>query len=142
MTLLSKPPLAFDYAKYGFRDEEHYTYKSAKGLNAQVVRTLSQMNGEPAWMLQRRLKALAIYFQKPVPLVGNWANAQLAALDDQDIYYYVRPGEQAETSWDAVPETIRTTFAKLGIPEAEQKFLAGVGAQYESEVVYHSLRAE
>jgi Fe-S cluster assembly protein SufB len=142
MTTLSKQQIAFDYSQYGFRDEEHYTYKSAKGLNEQVVRTLSQMKGEPAWMLTRRLKALAIYFKKPVPTTGNWANPKLAELDDQDIYYYVRPGEKVETSWDEVPDTIRTTFEKLGIPAAEQKFLAGVGAQYESEVVYHSLREE
>ncbi len=134
--------IEFDRSPYGFRDEEHYAYKSQKGLNEQVVRTLSRMKGEPAWMLQRRLKALAIYFKKPVPVSGTWANARLAELDDQDIYYYVRPGEQSSRSWDDVPETIRTTFEKLGIPEAEQKFLAGVGAQYESESVYHSLRAE
>jgi Fe-S cluster assembly protein SufB len=132
----------FEYTKYGFRDEEHYTYKSEKGLNEDVVRTLSAMKGEPEWMLKRRLKALAIYFKKPVPLTGMWANPRLAELDDQDIYYYVRPGEKAEKSWDDVPQNIRDTFEKLGIPEAEQKFLAGVGAQYESEVVYHSLRAE
>ncbi|HEY0607498.1 MAG TPA: Fe-S cluster assembly protein SufB [Herpetosiphonaceae bacterium] len=132
----------FEYTKYGFRDEEHYTYKSEKGLNEGVVRTLSAMKGEPEWMLKRRLKALAIYFKKPVPLTGMWANPRLAELDDQDIYYYVRPGEKAEKSWDDVPQNIRDTFEKLGIPEAEQKFLAGVGAQYESEVVYHSLRAE
>jgi Fe-S cluster assembly protein SufB len=126
----------FEYTKYGFRDEEHYTYKSEKGLNEDVVRTLSAMKGEPEWMLKRRLKALAIYFKKPVPLTGMWANPRLAELDDQDIYYYVRPGEKAEKSWDDVPQNIRDTFEKLGIPEAEQKFLAGVGAQYESEVVY------
>jgi len=132
----------FEYTKYGFRDEEHYTYKSEKGLNEGVVRTLSAMKGEPEWMLKRRLKALAIYFKKPIPLTGMWANPRLAELDDQDIYYYVRPGEKVEKSWDDVPQNIRDTFEKLGIPEAEQKFLAGVGAQYESEVVYHSLRAE
>ncbi len=134
--------ITFDYSKYGFRDEENYTYKSEKGLNEQVVRTLSGMKNEPAWMLKRRLKALEIYFSKPVPTKGNWANIKLAELDDQDIYYYVRPGEKTSKSWDDVPETIRTTFEKLGIPEAEQKFLAGVGAQYESESVYHSLREE
>ncbi|MDQ5850558.1 MAG: Fe-S cluster assembly protein SufB [Chloroflexota bacterium] len=142
MTTTPQQHVAFDYTRYGFRDEEHYTYKSEKGLNERVVRTLSQMKGEPEWMLKRRLKALEVYFKKPVPLAGNWANAKLAELDDQDIYYYVRPGEKAETSWDDVPANIRTTFEKLGIPEAERKFLAGVGAQYESEVVYHSLREE
>lgn len=142
MTTAPTQQVTFDYAKYGFRDEENYTYKSEKGLNEQVVRTLSKMKGEPEWMLKRRLKALAIYFSKPVPVSGTWGNPKLAELDDQDIYYYVRPGEKSEKSWDDVPENIRTTFEKLGIPEAEQKFLAGVGAQYESESVYHSLRAE
>ena len=142
MTIAPQQEVSFDYAKYGFRDEESYTYKSEKGLNEQVVRTISMMKNEPAWMLKRRLKALEIYLSKPVPTTGNWANAKLAELDDQDIYYYVRPGEKTSRSWDDVPETIRNTFEKLGIPEAEQKFLAGVGAQYESESVYHSLRAE
>jgi Fe-S cluster assembly protein SufB len=142
MATAPKPQIEFDYTKYGFRDEENYAYKSGKGLNEEVVRTLSKMKGEPEWMLKRRLKALEIFNSKPVPLAGNWANEKLAELDFQDIYYYVRPGEKAERSWDDVPENIRTTFEKLGIPEAEQKFLAGVGAQYESEVVYHSLREE
>src|ERR687883_305681 len=142
MATAPKQELEFDYSKYGFRDEAHYTYKSEKGLNENVVRTLSRMKGEPEWMLKRRLKALDIYFQKPVPTTGNWANAKLAELDDQNIYYYVRPGEKPGRSWDEVPENIRRTFEKLGIPEAERKFLAGVGAQYESEVVYHSLREE
>jgi Fe-S cluster assembly protein SufB len=142
MVTAPQQQIDFEYTKYGFRDEEHYTYKSEKGLNEGVVRTLSAMKGEPEWMLKRRLKALAIYLKKPVPLTGMWANPRLAELDDQDIYYYVRPGEKAEKSWDDVPQNIRDTFEKLGIPEAEQKFLAGVGAQYESEVVYHSLRAE
>src|SRR3712207_5623511 len=134
--------LEFDYAKYGFRDELEYNYKSEKGLNEAVVRTISKMKGEPEWMLKRRLKALDIYFSKPVPTKGTWANEALAELNDQEIYYYVRPGEKTSRSWDDVPETIRNTFEKLGIPEAEQKFLAGVGAQYESESIYHSLREE
>lgn len=142
MATAPKQQIDFDYSRYGFRDEEKYTYKAEKGLNEEVVRTLSSMKNEPEWMLKRRLRALDIYNKKPVPLVGNWANAELAELDDQDIYYYVRPGEKSSRSWDDVPETIRTTFEKLGIPEAERKFLAGVGAQYESESVYHSLRAE
>ena len=142
MTTAPKQQIDFDYTKYGFRDEENYTFKSEKGLNENVVRTLSKMKGEPEWMLKRRLKALDIFNKKPVPLKGAWANEKLADLDFQDIFYYVRPGEKAETNWEDVPEGIRNTFTKLGIPEAEQKFLAGVGAQYESEVVYHSLRAE
>ena len=142
MTTAPNQDIDFDYTKYGFRDDVEYNYKSEKGLNENVVRTLSQIKGEPEWMLKRRLRALETYFKKPVPTEGNWANMKLAELDDQDIYYYVRPGEKTSRSWDDVPETIRNTFEKLGIPEAEQKFLAGVGAQYESESVYHSLRAE
>src|SRR3712207_1213200 len=125
MTTAPKQEIEFDYSKYGFRDEVEYTYKSEKGLNENVVRTISKMKAEPEWMLKRRLKALDIYFKKPVPVVGNWANPQLAELNDQEIYYYVRPGEKAEKSWDDVPENIRQTFEKLGIPEAERKFLAG-----------------
>ncbi|MCA0352037.1 MAG: Fe-S cluster assembly protein SufB [Chloroflexi bacterium] len=134
--------IEFDYSKYGFRDEENYTFKSSKGLSADIVRTISEMKGEPEWMLQRRLKALEIFHKKPLPTTGVWANPRLVELDFQDIHYYVRPGERAENSWDDVPENIKNTFEKLGIPEAERKFLAGVGAQYESEVVYHSLREE
>ncbi len=134
--------LDFDYAKYGFREEENYIYKSPKGLNEQVVRELSAMKNEPEWMLQRRLKALRIFLQKPVPLTGMWANEELADLDYDQIHYFVRAGEKPQHDWDAVPQEIKNTFERLGIPEAERKFLAGVGAQYESEVVYHSLREE
>jgi Fe-S cluster assembly protein SufB len=134
--------LEFDYSKYGFRDEENYTFKSGKGLTPQVIKELSGMKGEPEWMLQRRMKAYDTFLKKPMPLVGTWANSDLANLDFDNIHYYVRPGEKVEKSWDDVPENIKNTFEKLGIPEAEQKFLAGVGAQYESEVVYHSLREE
>ena len=142
MTNPAQNQIEFDYSKYGFRDEENYTYKSAKGLNEEIVRTISRMKNEPEWMLQRRLKALDIFNKKPLPVTGMWANPKLAELDFQDIFYYVRPGEKSEKSWDDVPENIKNTFEKLGIPEAEQKFLAGVGAQYESESVYHSLREE
>jgi Fe-S cluster assembly protein SufB len=134
--------LQFDYSKYGFRDEENYAFKSGKGLTPQVIKDLSGMKGEPEWMLKRRLKAYDIFMQKPMPLKGTWANEDLASLNFDEIHYYVRPGEKVEKSWDDVPENIKNTFEKLGIPEAERKFLAGVGAQYESEVVYHSLREE
>ncbi|HMQ29797.1 MAG TPA: Fe-S cluster assembly protein SufB [Chloroflexaceae bacterium] len=134
--------LQFDYTKYGFRNEENYLFKAPKGLNERVVRELSGMKGEPEWMLKRRLKALEIFNKKPVPLAGMWANPELAGLNHDDIHYFVRAGERPQTDWDAVPQEIKDTFEKLGIPEAERKFLAGVGAQYESEVVYHSLREE
>jgi Fe-S cluster assembly protein SufB len=142
MTTAPKPELEFDYSKYGFRDEENYTFKSSKGLNEDIVREISRMKNEPEWMLKRRLKALDIFNKKPLPLEGMWANKELAELNFDDIHYFVRPGEKPAGDWEAVPESIRRTFEKLGIPEAERKFLAGVGAQYESEVVYHSLREE
>ena len=134
--------LEFDYSKYGFHEEENYVFKSGKGLNEAVVRELSGMKGEPEWMLRRRLQALKIFQQKETPLKGAWANEELAELNYDDIHYFVRAGEKPQTDWDAVPAEIKNTFEKLGIPEAERKFLAGVGAQYESEVVYHSLREE
>src|SRR5438552_12495017 len=134
--------LKFDYSKYGFHDEEQYVFKSGKGLNEGVVRELSGMKGEPDWMLKRRLQALEIFRKKPVPLVGAWANEELAELDYDNIHYFVRAGDKPQTDWDAVPAEIKNTFEKLGIPEAERKFPAGGGAQYESEVVYHSLREE
>jgi Fe-S cluster assembly protein SufB len=134
--------LDFDYSRYGFRDEEKYLFKAEKGLTEKVVRELSGMKGEPEWMLRRRLQALEIFFKKPTPISGLWGNPELAELDYNDIHYFVRAGEKPQNDWDAVPAEIKNTFEKLGIPEAERKFLAGVGAQYESEVVYHSLREE
>jgi Fe-S cluster assembly protein SufB len=134
--------LSFDYSKYGFRQEENYVFKSGKGLSEEVVRELSMMKGEPEWMLKRRLQALAIFYSKPTPIDGAWGNPDLLDLNYDDIHYFVRAGDKPATDWDAVPEEIKNTFERLGIPEAERKFLAGVGAQYESEVVYHSLREE
>ncbi|MBP8997360.1 MAG: Fe-S cluster assembly protein SufB [Anaerolineaceae bacterium] len=126
-----------DY-QYGFKDPETYVYKSEKGLSEAVVRKISAMKQEPEWMLEFRLKALRHFMQRPMPAWGP----DLSGLDLEDIYYYVRPAEASEKNWDDVPETIRNTFDKLGIPEAEQKFLAGVGAQYESEMVYHSIQEQ
>lgn len=126
-----------DY-KYGFSDAEDYVFKSGKGLTPELIREISRMKEEPEWMLEIRLKAYEIYLQKPMPTWG----ADLSGIDFDDIHYYVRPSEKAETDWDDVPEYIKNTFDKLGIPEAERKFLAGVSAQYESEVVYHSIRED
>jgi Fe-S cluster assembly protein SufB len=142
MTTSETANLQFDYSKYGFRQEERYIYKSPQGLNEKIVREISGMKDEPEWMLKRRLKALELFQKKPVPLLGTWANEDLAGLDYDDIHYFVRADERPQKDWDAVPQEIKDTFEKLGIPEAERKFLAGVGAQYESEVVYHSLREE
>jgi len=124
-----------DY-QYGFKDPETFVYKSEKGLNEQVVRKISSMKQEPEWMLNFRLKALEHFIARPMPTWGP----DLSGLDLDDIYYYVRPSEANERNWEDVPDTIRNTFDKLGIPDAEQKFLAGVGAQYESEMVYHSIQ--
>ncbi len=128
-----------EYAeKYGFRDVEDYAYKSGKGLTREVVAKISSLKGEPEWMLEYRLKALDIYEGKPVPTWG----ADLSAIDYDDIHYYIRPTESEERTWDDVPENIKKTFDRLGVPEAERKFLAGLGAQYESEMVYHSIRED
>lgn len=122
--------------KYGFRDPDTYVFKSRKGLDQEIVEQISHMKGEPQWMLDFRLKAFEHYRQRPMPTWGG----DLSKLDLDNIYYYVKPTEQESQSWDDVPETIKNTFDKLGIPEAEQKFLAGVGAQYESEMVYHKIQ--
>ncbi len=123
--------------KYDFRNEEKYVFKARKGLNREVVAEISEMKGEPAWMREFRLKALEIFYSKPMP---HWGGN--IAINFDDIYYYMKPTEGQVKSWDEVPAEIKSTFDKLGIPEAEKKFLAGVKAQYESEVVYGSLKVE
>jgi len=135
---MSVSELEFGQYKYGFRDEEDYVFKAEKGIDAEKVAAISEMKGEPEWMRDFRLKAYDYFKKRPVPTWG----ADLSDMDFEDIYYYIRPTEKASKSWDEVPEYIKDTFEKLGIPEAERKFLAGVGAQYESEVVYHSLRED
>lgn len=122
--------------QYGFSDPDVSVFKTRKGLDKEVVEQISHMKGEPQWMLDFRLKALDHFVKRPIPTWG----ADLSKLDLENIYYYVKPAEMAGKSWDDVPETIKNTFDRLGIPEAEQKFLAGVGAQYESEMVYHSIQ--
>lgn len=124
-----------DY-KYGFNDPDVSVYKTRKGLDEDVVKMISSLKHEPDWMLEFRLKALKHFQSRPIPAWG----ADLSKLNLDEIYYYVKPSESESKSWDDVPETIKNTFDKLGIPEAEQKFLAGVGAQYESEMVYHSIQ--
>ncbi len=123
--------------KYDFRNEEHYVYRTRKGLDERVVAEISEIKGEPAWMRQFRLDSLKIFQSKPVPHWGGNID-----INFQDVYYYIRPTDRQEKNWDDVPEDIKRTFDKLGIPEAEKKYLAGVKAQYESEVVYGSLREE
>ncbi|HSL46377.1 MAG TPA: Fe-S cluster assembly protein SufB [Anaerolineales bacterium] len=123
--------------KYGFHDrDDNYTFKSQKGLNREVVENISRMKGEPDWMLEFRLKALEHFQKRPMP---NWGPT-LKDLNFDEIYFYVKPTEKSEKSWDDVPDDIKRTFDRLGVPEAERKFLAGLGAQYESEMVYHSIQ--
>ncbi len=136
--MVAKPQIDIGEYRYGFRDEEDYVFKSGKGLSRQVVEEISAMKDEPDWMRDFRLKALDHFEKRPMP---NWG-ADLSDIDFNDIYYYIRPTEKQGKTWDEVPEYIKNTFEKLGIPEAERKFLAGVGAQYESEVIYHSLRED
>ncbi|MGB7117583.1 MAG: Fe-S cluster assembly protein SufB [Anaerolineales bacterium] len=124
-----------DY-QFGFKDPETYVFKSRIGLDREIVEQISAMKGEPKWMLDFRLKAFKHFQKRPMPTWGG----DLSELDLDNIYYYVKPAEAESKSWDDVPETIKNTFEKLGIPEAEQKFLAGVGAQYESEMVYHQIQ--
>jgi len=123
-----------DY-KYGFHDSDTSVFKSERGLNREIVEKISSMKGEPQWMLDFRIKALDHFLKRPIPTWGP----DLSKLDLDNIFYYVRPAEAESRSWEDVPETIKNTFDKLGIPEAERKFLAGVGAQYESEMVYHKI---
>lgn len=130
--------LEFEEYKYGFRDEHKAIFQSGKGLTQEVVRTISEMKGEPEWMLKFRLKALEQFNKMPMPTWGG----NMDDLDFNEIQYYVKPSEKQGKTWEEVPEEIKATFDKLGIPEAEQKFLAGVSAQYESEVVYHSMQED
>jgi len=128
-----------DY-KFGFSDPENYVFKSRKGLDREIVAEISFMKKEPEWMKEARLKALDIFFKKPMP---NWGDTELMGqIDFQNMYYYLKPTEKIAADWSNVPEDIKRTFDKIGIPEAEQKFLAGVTAQYDSEAVYHSIKKE
>jgi Fe-S cluster assembly protein SufB len=124
--------------EYGFHDEENAVFRTERGLTHAVIDQISDQKNEPAWMREFRHKALDIFLAKPMPTWG----ADLSGIDFDEITYYLKPSAGTENNWDNVPENIKRTFDRLGIPEAERKFLAGVGAQYDSEVVYHSLRKE
>ena len=128
-----------DYTKYDFKDStEMYVHLSKKGLSKETVIEISKMKNEPQWMLDFRIRSYEIFMEKPMPTWGG----DLSVIDFQNIYYYAKASDKTEKNWDDVPDNVKNTFDKLGIPEAEKKFLAGVGAQYESEVVYHSLRED
>ncbi|MBB6097568.1 Fe-S cluster assembly protein SufB [Deinobacterium chartae] len=124
--------------EYGFSQPEKYALKAPKGLSREVVEMISKAKEEPQWMLDFRLRALDIYNAKPMP---EWG-ADLSGLNLDEIYYYIKPEGYNARTWDDVPDDIKATFDRLGIPEAERAALAGVGAQYESEMVYHNLKEE
>lgn len=127
-----------DEYKYGFKDEDVSIYKTNKGLNEDVIRAISHKKNEPSWMLEFRLKCFEYFKKAPLPNYGP----DLSNLEYDDYTYFIRSSEDVSNKWEDVPETIKDTFDKLGIPEAEHKFLAGVSTQYESEVVYHNMLQE
>src|SRR5208282_3572568 len=137
--LATKQVMDVDYTKYNFRDsDESYEYKFPKGLTREVVERISKIKKEPDWMLEFRLRSYDHFLKRPLPMWGG----ELTRLKFDDMVYYASPTEKKSRTWEDVPPYIKDTFDKLGIPEAERKFLGGVGAQYESEVVYHSLRED
>jgi len=126
--------------KFGFHDpESDYAFKAPKGLTRELVEQISEFKNEPQWMREFRLKALEHFLSRPQP---TWGSPMLAEVDYDNIHYFVRASEKSSKTWDDVPDDIKKTFDRLGIPEAERKFLSGVGAQYESEVVYHQVRED
>jgi Fe-S cluster assembly protein SufB len=135
---LSRTVINEDYSKYDFKDPEEFVFRSQRGLTRSTVEEISKMKNEPDWMLNFRLKAYDYFMDRPMPSWGG----DLSNIDFDNIYYYAKPTDKMGRDWNDVPENIKRTFEKLGIPEAERKFLGGVGAQYESEVVYHSLRED
>jgi len=137
MATQPKIDVGTDYKeKYGFFVPEDYVFKAKRGLNPEIVKEISFMKGEPEWMTKFRLRSLEIFRKKPMP---NWG-ADLSVIDFENIFYYLRASEKQSKSWEDLPPDIKATYDRLGVPEAERKFLAGVSAQYESEVVYHSLQ--
>ncbi len=137
MSDINKDIPSGEYA-YGFNDGDVSVYKTTTGLNEDIVREISKIKNEPEWMLEFRLKALRHFEKTPMP---SWG-VDLSDLRFDDYTYYIKPSQRQEKSWDEVPEKIKDTFDRLGIPEAEQKFLSGVSTQYESEVVYHNMLQE
>ena len=141
--MATKPNVSIneEYDKlYGFHMPERSVFKVEPGLDETKVKQISGMKEEPAWMLENRLRAYRHFERKPMPV---WANTELLnSIKFDSIYYYLKPTEKKEDSWDEVPAEIKETFDRLGIPEAERKFLAGVSAQYDSETVYHSMRED
>lgn len=135
---MNKNEEMFSDYQYGFSDVDVSIFKTEQGLTKEIVETISKKKNEPKWMLDYRLNALKEFYKMPMPTWGG----DLSELDFEDMTYYVKPSEKTERNWDEVPIEIKNTFEKLGIPEAEQKYLAGVSAQYESEVVYHNMHKQ
>ncbi|MCY4518797.1 MAG: Fe-S cluster assembly protein SufB [Acidimicrobiaceae bacterium] len=140
MTDTAQPAVGIDLGKYklGWSDEEDYVFKPRKGLNEEIIREMSALKKEPQWMLDFRLRAYKIFQRKPMP---NWGG-DMSQIYFDEIYYYIKPTEGQVDAWEELPDSVKDTYEKLGIPEAERKYLAGVTAQYESEVVYHRNRED
>ena len=136
----AEPTVGIDLGKYqlGWSDEEDYVFKPRKGLDEEIIREMSGLKNEPQWMLDFRLRAYKIFQRKPMP---NWGG-DMSEIYFDDIYYYIKPTEGQVDAWEELPDSVKDTYEKLGIPEAERKYLAGVTAQYESEVVYHRNRED
>jgi Fe-S cluster assembly protein SufB len=127
-----------DEYKYGFADKDVSIYRTKKGITKEIVEEISRIKGEPDWMREFRVKSYEAFVEKKMP---EWG-ADLSGIDFDEYTYYIKPSERMEKSWDDVPETIKATFKKLGLPEAEQKYLSGISPQYDSEVVYHNMLKE
>ena len=136
--MVSQPDIQDRRAEYGFHDDIVYLHEAKRGLTRETVQEISAIKEEPAWMLEHRLRAYDHWLKRPMP---TWTEG-LVDIDYDNIIYYRKPSEREEKSWDDVPDQIKDTFERLGIPEAERAVLAGVGAQYDSEVVYHSVKEE
>ena len=126
-----------DY-KYGFKTDTKSVYNAGKGLTKDIVREISAFKKEPKWMLDFRLRAYEIYMTKPMPEWGP----DLSGIDFENIHYYIKPSDKPMRDWEDVPSELKDTFEKLGVPEAERKFLAGSAAQFESEMIYHNLKGD
>ncbi len=138
MTLTQRQMVDNDRSRFDFKDEIIYLHEAKRGLTRDTVAEISAFKNEPEWMLESRMRAYEHFLQRPMP---TWTDG-LDRIDFDKIIYYRKPSEREEKSWDDVPDKIKQTFERLGIPEAERKFLSGVGAQYDSEVVYHSVKEE
>ena len=140
MTDTIEAAVGIDLGKYklGWSDEEDYVFKPRRGLNEEIIREMSALKKEPKWMLDFRLRSYKIFQRKPMP---NWGG-DMSQIYFDDIYYYIKPTEGQVDAWEELPDSVKDTYEKLGIPEAERKYLAGVTAQYESEVVYHRNRED